>query len=74
MLLEAHGVEAAVLEEVDQVRESTIRTWLRAAGSNITVMIFIGVPASRLTCASGTGNGPVRVIGLCKRKLALVIR
>jgi IS1 family transposase len=34
MLLEAHGVETSVLEEVYQVRESTIRTWLTRGGEH----------------------------------------
>ncbi len=34
MLLEAHGVETSVLEEVYQVRESTIRTWLTPGGEH----------------------------------------
>jgi IS1 family transposase len=34
MLLEAHGVETAVLEGVYQVRESTIRTWLARGGEH----------------------------------------
>jgi len=34
MLLEAHGVETAVLEEVYQVRENTIRTWLARGGKH----------------------------------------
>ncbi|MCG2783637.1 MAG: hypothetical protein L6461_00880 [Anaerolineae bacterium] len=34
MLLEAHGVETAVLQEVYRVRESTIRTWLTRAGEH----------------------------------------
>jgi IS1 family transposase len=34
MFLEAHGVETAVLEEVYQVRESTIRTWLARSGEH----------------------------------------
>ena len=34
MLLEADGVETAVLEEVYRVRESTIRTWLARGGEH----------------------------------------
>jgi len=34
MFLEAHGVETAVLKEVYQVRESTIRTWLARGGEH----------------------------------------
>ncbi len=34
MFLEAHGVETAVLEEVYQVRESTIRIWLACGGEH----------------------------------------
>jgi transposase-like protein len=34
MLLEAYGVETSVIEEVYQVRESTIRTWLARGGEH----------------------------------------